>query len=257
MSACRLLIGASLAVGCRDACPPERPCPVDGGGAYYVLEPDDPTGETLLFLHGARLDHLEIVKKVDEERFLAEGIRLVFPESEDGRWAVSRGVDAMLEDVTFLATVADTIRADGLADATLALGGHSVGGSMTWFAACYAGATFDTFLASSGGFWEPVPTACDTPVSLRHTHGTADTLVPLAGRTLDDGAVQASIYEGMDLWAAANGCASEPVVRTDPGHTCQVYSDCERPLELCLHDDGHKLLPDWEERAVDWLQAAR
>ena len=61
------------------------------------------------------------------------------------------------------------------------------------------------------------------------------------------------IYDGIDIWAETNGCDPEPELRSDPGHECTVYTGCDEPLELCLHDDGHKLLPGWEERALDWI----
>ena len=50
-----------------------------------------------------------------------------------------------------------------------------------------------------------------------------------------------------------NDCAIDTTVRSDPGHECTVYTGCDAPLEFCLHDDGHKLLPGWGNRALDWI----
>ena len=243
-----------VAVGCQAGardCPAEAPCAV-AAGTYYVLHPDQPSGWALVFLHGAATENHTILKKVDEEELLDAGVALILPESADGRWSVSRGPEAAQEDAAFVAAVADAVRADGLAT-EVALGGHSVGGSMVWFTACYQPDAFGSYLASSGGFWEPVPAACGGPVALRHTHGTADDFVPLEGRSLGGGAVQADIFAGMEQWAATNGCEPEPTTRSDPDHLCRVYQGCRAPLELCLHDGGHVLRRDWEARALAWM----
>lgn len=248
-----LVAGVAGAMACKTDCSLKRQCTVDGGGQYFLLEPEAPTGEVFVFLHGAKRDNVEMLENIDEDLFLDAGIRLVLPDSADGRWAVSRGPNAAKKDVAFLAEVANTLRQEGLADGGIGLGGHSVGSSMTWFTACYEPGAFDVYNATSGGFWAPEPTACNGPVALRHTHGTADGMVPLEGRTLGGGAAQSNVYDGIDLWAENNGCEGEPEVRADEGHDCAVYQGCEAPLEFCLHDDGHKLLPDWEERALDWI----
>ena len=52
----------------------------------------------------------------------------------------------------------------------------SLRGSMAWDIACYRGEAFSA-VPASGGFWSPYE-AYASPVSLRHTHGTADTVVP-------------------------------------------------------------------------------
>ncbi len=248
-----LLLGLA---GCSTSafdCTPEAPCPVLDGD-YYVLRPEVPSGRALVFLHGAANDNETVLKKVDEQALLDAGIALVLPESADGRWAVSRGPEAARDDAAFVASVADAVRAEGVAS-EVALAGHSVGSSMVWFTACFEPDAFGTWLGSSGGFWEPVPTDCEGPVALRHTHGTADTFVPLEGRPLGGGAVQANVFDGMERWAATNHCDPEPVLRSDAGYVCTVYQNCDRPLELCLHDGGHVLKKDFEERALDWMDA--
>jgi len=248
-----VMITTCLALGCKGEpdCSAERPCDV-GDGEYIVLEPDEPTGQTFVFLHGAANDNVEVLKKVNERKFLNAGVRLVLPDSADGRWAVSRGEKAVQEDAAFLATLADHLRAEGLAD-TVTLGGHSVGSSMSWFAGCHEPEAFDAVVPTSGGFWEPVPVTCDGPVALRHTHGTDDTFVPLEGRPLGAGATQASVLAGMELWAETNGCDPEPTVRVDGAYECSVYEGCAEPLEICLHDGGHVLRSDWEARALEWM----
>jgi polyhydroxybutyrate depolymerase len=234
-------------------CRTERPCEA-GGGEYFILEPDAPTGRTFMFLHGAANDNESVLKKVDEQAFLDAGVRLVLPDSADGRWAVSGGPEAVKDDAAFLAVVADRLRADGLAD-ELVLGGHSVGSSMAWFTGCYESVAFDAYVPTSGGFWEPVPATCGGAIALRHTHGTDDTFVPLGGRPLGGGATQANVLEGMALWAETNGCDPEPSLRVDGIYECSVYEGCEAPLEICLHDGGHVLRNDWEARALQWMDA--
>jgi polyhydroxybutyrate depolymerase len=239
-------------VGCAHdtgVCTEKQPCEV-GDGSYYVLEPDKPTGEAVVFLHGYANDNVTVLKKVDEEEFLEAGIRLVMPTPNSGQWNVSGG--GARDDASWIAQVADELRADG--STTVMLTGHSVGSSMAWWTACYDGEAYDAYTMTSGGFWDPMPAACGVSVKLRHVHGLADPMVPLEGRSFGGGG-QSDIFDGMAIWAETNHCDPVPTARDDGAHVCSVYQDCDEPLELCLHDGGHVLRNDWEARAIAWMRS--
>lgn len=67
---------------------------------------------------------------------------------------------------------------------SMALGGFSIGGSMTSYFACAAPDVFHAYLHVSGGFWRPHPTEFTGPANLLHTHGWKNTTVPFEGRVV-------------------------------------------------------------------------
>lgn len=242
------------------ACAPPGPCSIDApcavdGGNYYILEPDHPNGDAIVHLHGAGKDYVTVLEKVNEDLFLDAGFALVLPESADGRWAVSRGLDEAEAEASWLGGLAEALRDERFAHVYLT--GHSVGGSMAWYTACFAGEAYDAFAPTSGAFWEPMPAACPSPPRpLRHTHGLADPMVPLSGRELYPGVAQGNVYDAVELLAREQGCDEAPAVVLDGDLSCFRYAGCAEGLELCLHEGGHVALRGWERRAMEWFDAA-
>jgi len=243
-----------LALACAPECLPDEPCGFQGGD-YYVLDADAPSDKALIYLHGAGTDAEGLPGRHEEEAFLEAGFHMVYPNAPNGFWAVSRGPDAAAEDAAWVADLADELQADGVAS-EFYVGGHSVGGSMTWYVACYEGDRFRAFAPSSGGFWEPDPTDCPTgPVTLRHSHGTLDTMVPMEGRELGDDAAQASIYDGLEMWRDHDGCTDEVQVTEEGPYTCSANTCDVGGVTLCLYEGKHKTPEVWEPYVADWLNA--
>jgi AraC-like DNA-binding protein len=116
--------------------------------------------------------------------------------------------------------------------------------------ACHDGGLFAGYAPVSGTFWAPVPAACPTgPVTILHTHGTNDPVVPLAGRPIGTGR-QGDVAEALRRYAAFGGFG--PPVETDASAlACTRRSNPQgRILELCLHPGSHEL------RAEDLARAA-
>ena len=128
---------------------------------------------------------------------------------------------------------------------------------MAWDLACYRSEDYSAFIPASGGFWKPLPAQCDSPVNLRHTHGTADTVIPLEGRSLG-GPEQGSVWEGLKLLREVNGCTEEPDSREEDGDvTCDIWQTCTsgQELRLCLHDGKHRLPDGYLPQALDWVES--
>ncbi|MEO1092896.1 MAG: hypothetical protein AAFX81_19930 [Pseudomonadota bacterium] len=122
--------------------------------------------------------------------------------------------------------------------------GFSQGGSMVWDLACSEGAALGRYVAISGGFWEPMPAACVTPVgSLAHVHGTSDTVVPMAGRPIGGRWRQGDIEQGWTRFETAAGCQGAPRSNASlDGLRCRQSTDCaDGDLLICLHDGGHDM----------------
>lgn len=128
--------------------------------------------------------------------------------------------------------------------------GFSAGGMMVWHLACHRGDAFAGFVPLSGTFWAPVPEHCPTPsVDLVHYHGTDDTVVPLAGRPINQSR-QGDVRDAMALFTAAGGY--QPVAReAADGLDCdRRENDAGRRLELCLFAGGHGYRPEHLVRAM-------
>jgi len=243
----------SLLLACTSSdCAPGAPCGFDGG-AYYVLDPDEPSGRALIYLHGAGTDAEGVRNRHKEERFLEQGFTMVYPDAPSGHWQVSRGQESARSDAAWVAALAAELEAEGVAE-RFYVSGHSVGGSMTWYVACYEGDRFEAFAPSSGGFWAPAPADCDVrSVAIRHSHGTLDTMVPLEGRSLGGSAEQANIYDGLDMWRGINDCSSDVTVTEEGPYTCSANDCAQGDVSLCLYEGKHATPNAWEQHVAAWL----
>jgi len=246
------LLWAGL-LACRPRCEPEAPCDFQGG-SYQVVRAPQSTERAVLFLHGRQAGGDGVRRRTDVAAFHDRGLHVVFPTAPKGDWRVARGHRRARRDAWWLADLADELQRTGVAR-ELFVAGHSVGGSMTWYTACYEGDRFVAFGPSSGGFWEPVPPDCPAgPVHLRHSHGRIDTFVPLEGRALRRADIaQADILEGLQRWRAHDGCGDEVTVSAEGPYTCEHAVGCVGEVQLCLYEGRHPKPDGWEGYLADWF----
>lgn len=250
---------------------PCDPCELPDGG-YAAAAPPDWNGrdslKLLVFLHGWGGKATDITGDPHIARPAhAQGFLLVAPDGRGAAWNFRGLPDEPRDDVAFLHHVVADARSRWPIDpAAIVLGGFSIGGSMTWHLACYAPAPFTAFMPFSGGFWEKLPAACPGgPVNLRHTHGTHDSVVPMAGQAFDEEWKQADIRTGFTRWLAADGCAAAPDTQAkdsavpDGAITCSTWNSCRsgRALQLCLHDGDHSMIEPWFAASLRWAAARR
>ena len=230
------------------------------GGEYLVDVPADWNGEdalpALVYFH----PYSGSADSSRAKSWMAEaaerGYLVIFPDGLSGTWSHVGSPSDARDELAFLdAVLADAAERWPLGP--LHTAGFSQGGSMSWDAACYRGERFTTAFPIAGAFWEPLPATCSAPLHFRHTHGTADSVVPLEGRAIGD-SQQGDVLEGIAVWRAVNGCAEEPD-RTEEGASgsCQIWESCTsgRTVTLCLHGGGHEIPEGWLAESLDWVES--
>ena len=253
-----LLVALSGTAGAAENC---DPCRLPGG-SYRLLAPPDWNGRAklpvLMFLHGYTGEGADILADQDVAGPAGRlGFLLVAPDGLNRSWSHQGSPSQARDDRSFLLGVlADVKRHYPVDSRLIVLGGFSQGASMVWDMACFAPLGFTAFLPFSGGFWERMPTACTAPVNLRHVHGRADDMVPLAGRAILDRWRQADIGRGFAIWRETDHCAAPAERQAQAyGLACEVWSCAtQRTLELCLHPGGHRMQAAWVEDGLRWAR---
>lgn len=236
-------------------CTPELgDCREVEGGRYLYVEPEDFSGQALIYFHGyGGSAKGQVGKSWVEEDLLPRGVLGIFPDGYDNTWSHEGSPSSDRDELAFLDAVLDDVR-ERWEVTILDASGFSQGASMGYDLACYRTGELRSFFPGSGTFWEPLPASCDGPMHIRHTHGTADSTFPLEGRAIGL-QQQGDTYEGLALWRSVNGCSEEADREEVQGEvTCQVWESCSsgREIRLCLHDGGHSAPDDWMAQNLDW-----
>jgi polyhydroxybutyrate depolymerase len=256
-----------LAAAPSRAAAPCDPC-VLPHGTYRVVAPAGWNGRTplrlFLYLHGWKQHATDATGDPDiYETATRLGFLLVAPQGEtdpheNPGWNFTGTRPGMRDDVAFLREVrSDVMSRWPIDQKVIVAGGFSAGGSMVWHLACYDAPDFSAFIPFSGGFWEPMPSACTSgPVALRHTHGTQDKMVPMEGREIPDAHLrQGDIRAGFSRWISEDRCALRPGPQVVTGDLrCDTWRGCGsgRQLQLCLHDQGHNITAPWLRASLRW-----
>lgn len=265
-----LLVPGAAQSGCGAQ---EAPCNVETGTYHAVVPQGVPVG-AVMFLHGwgsSGEGSLRMTGMVNS--LTRRGYAVIAPdgtprEGRSGRrWSFHPDLPAARDEFAFLAAVkADAAARFGFDAQNMILSGFSVGGSMASYVACSRPALFAAYAPVGGGLWRPHPEACTAPVSLFHTHGWSDGVVPVEGRAvrgqdaLDPQAlVQGDVFETLQIWRAVNGCVHFRADRfeTEGRYWRRAWDRC-RPgsrLELALHPGGHAIPRGWAEMMLDWYEA--
>ncbi len=237
-----------------------EPCYEVASGRYAIFEPEA-AGRgpvpALVWFHGYGGSAEKVLEREwFREALASRGVVGLVMDGVSNTWAHVGSPSDRRDEIAYLEEVLEDANGRLELDPDhLWVSGHSQGGSMAWDAACYAGGSFAAAFPVSGAFWEPLPDACPgAPLALRHTHGLADTTVPLEGRPIGSWR-QGDVSTGIELWRQENGCGETPdrEVREGPS-TCQVWDRCDAGGDLwfCLHEGAHKVPPGWLERNLDW-----
>ena len=248
-------------------------CQVDTG-EYLVKLPEGDVKGSIVFLHGFGSSAKGSLSSAWNKDVLARGYAIIAPNGlrretgNNGRsWSFHPDWPQQRDEVAFLTSVRDdAAERFGLDGEHMALGGFSVGGSMTSYMACAAPDAFYAFMPVAGGFWRPHPTECAGPVRLLHTHGWTDTTVPLEGRVLNgtdikdpEAVAQGDIFYTLGMWREVNDCVqmrADNFVTTGP-FMRRSWDRCapDTALEFALFPGGHKVPAGWADMALDWFEA--
>lgn len=230
-----------------------NPCPSDAvcldEGYYLVDRPDEPNGDTLLWIHGWNEDAEHLRGRAPEHAaLLAAGWTILQPYGGRENWHFDTRDDAgSRDDVAFLEEVIDDEKPTG----DVLVAGHSVGASMASELACTSDQV-DALNAFSGTFWDPMPEGCDsTQKPVRHVHGTADAIWPMDGKAFF-GMRQGAVEDGVALWRSENECTADSTQFDDGPNACEVWTCSGAEVSLCLNDGEHRMQGGFGERMDAW-----
>jgi polyhydroxybutyrate depolymerase len=258
-----LLASCTLCVACTPTCEDGlEECFEVAEGRYLAFAPEDANPSDrlnlLIYFHGwsstaetyAGKDWLR--NGSSERDYL-----LVLPDGIDKTWAHVGSPSTARDELAFMDDVLSDVTDRWRISDVRAVAGFSQGGSMAWDLACYRADDYSAFIPASGGFWEPLPATCEQAVNLRHTHGTADTVIPLNGRPIGS-SEQGNVGSGLDIFKETNGCP-EAADRTESSGTltCEIWDTCEsgKEVRLCLHGGKHRLPSNYLPEALDWVES--
>ena len=222
---------AAVPAACRVAPVSETiPIGLSSGGrrrsALVHVPPGSAAGQRLpivLALHGSRANGafmagysgLSVV--ADGQDFVA-----VYPDAAAGGWNQGSTDASRPDDVRFTSDLLDAVEARWCIDPRRVYAtGVSAGGGMVARLACQLSSRIAA-IAPVAGSYAGLP-ACrpDRPVSVLEIHGTADRIVPYAGRPPHG---EGSVPAFLAAWRARDGCARRTLQRHIAPHTLQVDS---------------------------------
>lgn len=250
----------------------DEACKVDAG-EYVIALPEGEIKGSIVFLHGFGGSGKGSLGRSWVKDAVAQGYAVVGPDgmkratgNQRRAWSFHPDWPQQRDEVAFLTSVRDDAaqRFDLDAD-KMALGGFSIGGSMTSYVACAAPDVFHAYLPVAGGFWRPHPTECAGPVRLLHTHGWTDTTVPLEGRVIrgedvndPEGFIQGDIFYTLGMWREVNACLQSRADKfvTKGPFLRRSWLRCAKDtsLEFALFTGGHTVPDGWVDMALEWLE---
>lgn len=254
---------AVLAAAPAAACGPDSPCQVEGG--QYLIRMPDAVAESgkvgaIVHFHGYRGHAGGVMANGSLGRQATDlGLALVAPDGAGRTWSFPGSPSRYRDEFAFVdAVMADLLQRFPIDPERVMATGFSQGGSMVWNLACHLPERFAGFAPVAGAFWTPLPDACASPglPTLFHIHGTADRIVPLAGRAIRDIAKQGDVFDGVEVWLKPLAAPPAPVAFRDGRFDCRRWgATTSGGLELCLHGGGHEFRSEWIGRA--WRKLAR
>lgn len=244
---------------------PEMPCELDDG-TYHIALPDGDVRGTLMHLHGGGATGKGVLDSGIAKAALSRGYVLIAPQGwhPENRWqkdwsVPGKGMSYRRDDIDFLRDVlVDAKSRHGVAVQDVLLSGFSRGGSMVWNVACEAPDLARAYAPVAGAFWDDLPENCASPVDLFHTHGWTDRVVPLEGRSFDNGrVVQGDVWASLFVLRDTNGCVNrQPETGSaEGGLWFRHWTDCAAgQIDLMLHPGGHGPPQGWTDRVLDWFE---
>lgn len=166
-------------------------------------------------------------KLAAEEKFI-----VVYPDGIDKRWNDRSYRFGSTDDVGFIATLLDYIKAKNSVDASrVYVTGASNGGMLTHRLACDMGERF----AAVAPVMADIPYLVQfhgnnaAPMPILMINGTADPLVPFGRTTAPQKKLNiVTARQTVDFWVSKNGCTSPPVITQLPDKDAEDGTRIER-----------------------------
>lgn len=239
----------------RQTCELQQACQL-GIRSYHARLPDGWDGKSplpvLLHFHGwGRQGDLIMKHRRIAGATRKLGVLLLAPNGNGRSWDFW---DAETDDVTFAADVLDDAAKRWPIDGKrIFVSGYSYGSAMAWRFACQEGARIHTLLAISGNLRSQTDD-CVSPVSIRHVHGTRDTVMGFPFGPNND------VSWPVKLWRDLNRC--DETIEKTVWQAVKIlpfirhhWTRCASGKEVTLdvHARGHFIPRFWIERQLSDL----
>lgn len=202
-------------------------------------------------LHGGlqSAENLARMSGLDREssRF---GFAVVYPAGEARTWNAGRccGPAARMgiDDVGFVMTLTDSLIDEGIADPSrVYVTGISNGGMLAYrLAAEHAHRIAAIAPVAASMLNDGTPAA---PVSVLHTHGTRDRMVPFGGGVGERSLTRVTnppVREVIDRWRRFAGATGDPTIERDPPATIETWRGPDgTEIALCTIEAGGHVWP--------------
>lgn len=210
---------------------------------------------TVVFAHGHGSEPSAIYEQGARlEAFSDAGVLLILPAGQSAPESPGKHVGEHRDEVAFIEEVLDHAAGRWAMDGQrVYASGFSAGGASAVLFGCES-ARFAATAPISGGWWDPLPTACPAgPIPVMRTQGLQDEVWPVDGRRFSEAFGQADMWASMAFWREVNGASDHGEVWTEDEVWLQQWSDGTAPVRVRLHPEGHTLVADWVPDTVGWL----
>jgi polyhydroxybutyrate depolymerase len=208
--------------------------------SYYLYVPANANGALVVAFHGGNQEPIRFAEGVGLRQMADRyGFVVAVPVGVRESWNTGSvnpqgyADENNIDDLSFTAALIDDVVASGVANADKVYAmGVSLGGMMTYNAACNLPGRFDA-IAVVAGTLASGQCANAAGVSLLHIHGTEDENVPFeggAGQFTSSGQVWTSARQGIMTFAASEQCSTD-------WQTQQISSDTTCNIAACPGGD--------------------
>ncbi len=247
---------ASAQTEASTACALEIPCRI-GERSYHARIPDGWDGKTplpvLMHFHGWGRQGPLIMKHTRIAGATRKlGVLLLAPNGQGRSWQFWT---PDTQDVPFAESVLeDAAKRWPIDRSKIFVSGYSYGSAMAWRFACAQGNKVNTLLAISGTLPSQEET-CNSPVNVRHVHGTRDTVMDMP--IGDDGDVTYAVK----LWRDRNFCKDTSPTKQSwralqrLSFNRHTWNKCEsgKSVILDVHKRGHFIPRQWIKTQLEQL----
>lgn len=222
---------------------------------------------TVVYLYGSYGNSGQLISTdFFVQSFVSRGYAVVVPVALNLRYSDRVGSGWFLRhergprernDMKFVKDVLDDAEANHLIDRSrILIAGMSRGGFLAWEIACHNPGLAAAYAPVAASYLGPMPDQCAQPVRMLHTHGRADTIVPLERVISSGGARMQKLDTALERMAMTGGCIEQTKPTAVLDYIKTGWSGCpdNASVDLLVHNGGHTIPTSWYSLVVDWFE---